>query len=82
MGGVLSQLGLACFRARESAGLRQIDIATVADVTHATVSRFEAGMRAPRDVDRLVLAYAVECGAAPETLWLEAIAEWLAEQNL
>lgn len=81
MGGVLFQLGLACRSARESAGLRQIDIATTAGTTHATVSRFEAGRRIPRDLDRLVAAYAEECEAAPYELWLAALDAWQREQN-
>jgi transcriptional regulator with XRE-family HTH domain len=82
MGGVLDQLGRACLRARENAELRQLDIATTAGVTHATVSRFESGARVPRDLDRLVAAYGHECDVEPYDLWIAALDAWQAEQNL
>jgi transcriptional regulator with XRE-family HTH domain len=80
--GVLAHLGRVCFLARESAGLRQIDIALAADADDGIISRFESGKRVPRDLESLIAAYAKECGAAPETFWLDAIAAWVAEQNL
>jgi transcriptional regulator with XRE-family HTH domain len=82
LAGVLAHLGRACQAARESAGLRQIDVATRAGVDDGMVSRFEAGKRVPREIDDLVAAYAIECEAAPYELWLAALDAWQAEQNL
>jgi transcriptional regulator with XRE-family HTH domain len=82
MRGVLDQLGRACLRARETAGLRQIDIAIAAHTTDGVVSRFEAGQRLPRDLDRLVAAYASECDVEPYDLWIAALNAWQAGPNL
>lgn len=79
MGALLDHLGRACRQARIDAGLRQIDIATEAGTTHATISRFEAGKRWPLDPERLVDAYARECAARPRDLWHQAVDNWYSE---
>lgn len=81
MAGVLVHLGRTCLAARISAGIKQIDIASTAGVSEGAVSRFETGRNTPRDLDRLVAAYAEECEAAPYELWLAALDAWQREQN-
>jgi transcriptional regulator with XRE-family HTH domain len=76
MRGVLEHLGRTCLLARETAGLRQIDIATAAGTDNGVVSRFESGERLPRDLDRLVAAYGSECGVEPYELWRQALDAW------
>lgn len=77
MGRMLDHLGQACARERERAGLRQIDIATAADVSHVTIHRFETpGGGTPRDLDTVVDAYAHECNLRPTDLWQLALDAW------
>jgi transcriptional regulator with XRE-family HTH domain len=73
---MLQHLGQACREARVAAGLRQIDVATSAGTTHATISRFEAGLYWPKDPDAWVKAYADELGVDSLHLWAEAITRW------
>jgi transcriptional regulator with XRE-family HTH domain len=81
MGRMLDHLGRACREARATAGLRQIDIASTAGTQNATVSRFETGTRFPIDLDRLVDAYAEECGVSALSLWTAAVDSWRAEEQ-
>lgn len=75
--GLLDHIGPACKQARERVGLRQIDIATEAGTTHASISRFETGNRqAPQRVDDLVAAYAAETGRTERQLWQAAMRRW------
>ena len=60
--------------AREAAGLRQIDIAVAAGVSHAVVSNLERAVRWPRDPDQIVAAYETECGLERDELWRRAVA--------
>lgn len=74
MGRMLDHLGQVCARARERAGLRQIDIATAAGVSHVTIHRFETpGGGDPRDLDSVVEAYAEECHLRSVDLWRQAV---------
>ncbi len=73
---MLHHLGQTCRAAREAADLRQLDIATAAATTHATISRFETGRAWPLDPDRVVEAYALELGVAPLALWSDAVSQW------
>lgn len=73
---MLQHLGEAARRARETAGLRQIDIATTARVGHVTVSRFERGEAWPHRPDELVDAYAEELGVEAIDLWVAALEAW------
>lgn len=73
---MLDHLGQACREAREFGDLRQIDIATRANTTHATISRFETGEYWPRDPDRIVAAYAAELGVSSRSLWQLALQRW------
>lgn len=73
---MLHHLGAACRDARKTAALRQIDIATAAGTTHATISRFETGKRWPVDPDRILAAYAVELGIDPWDLLQSALDAW------
>jgi hypothetical protein len=79
MGALLDHLGRACRQARLDAGLRQIDIATEAGTSHASISRFESGKRWPLDPERHVEAYAHECGLRPQDLWRDALEKWYSE---
>lgn len=69
---MLSALAGSARRLREAAGLRQIDIATAAGVSHATISNFERAKSWPQDVDRIVNAYCDECGVKVHDLWKRA----------
>lgn len=75
-GPMLCHLGSAARAARERTGLRQLDIATAAGMSEATVSRFEAGIRWPLDPDRLIDAYATETGIDAHALWRTAVESW------
>jgi transcriptional regulator with XRE-family HTH domain len=79
MGRMLDYIGRACREARLEADLRQIDIATTAGTTHATVSRFETGSSWPIDPDALVSAYADDCDVHPLTLWTRALEYWASQ---
>lgn len=82
MGTVLDHLGQACLRARERADVRQIDVATVAGVSHGTISRFETrGTASPRLLDAIVHAYSVECRVDAYELWVSALDEWRQERD-
>lgn len=73
MGGILVGLAASCRAARHGADRTQLDIATVAGVGHATISRFENAGGWPLDPDRIVEAYASECGVEARELWRRAI---------
>lgn len=73
MPSVLAHLGRACLLARREAQLRQIDIAVVAGVSHTIIGRFENGAGVPRDLDRVVQAYADECNVEAVALWTSAL---------
>lgn len=76
--GMLECLGGACRDAREAKGVRQIDVATAAGTSHASISRFENGHSWPRlPLDGLVGAYASETGTAVPAIWKDAIARML-----
>lgn len=76
MGTVLQHLGDVCRTARLEAGVRQIEVSTVAGVTDTIVSRFELGTGTPRDLDAVVNAYALECDTDPFDLWMQALHQW------
>lgn len=76
MGALLDHLGRTCAQARTDAGLRQIDIAAAASVSHVTISRFETGQRLPREVEQVVEAYAEECGSRVRAMWAAALEAW------
>lgn len=72
---MLECLGAACRDERKEAGVRQIDVATAAGTSHASISRFENGRSWPRcPIDSLLGAYAAETGTAAVALWTEAVA--------
>lgn len=73
---MLEHIGPAARDARERAGLKQIDIATAARVSHVAVSRFERAESWPRHPDALVEAYAAELGVEPIELWQAALERW------
>lgn len=80
-GALLAHLGAAARTAREHAGLRQIDIATAADLSHTTVSSFETARAWPIDPERLIDIYARECGVRASDLWRAAIDAMFAQDD-
>lgn len=70
---MLHQLGRVAREARLAAGRSQIEVATTAGVSHAVISRLESGGRWPRDPDRIVAAYAAECGVSERKIWGQAV---------
>lgn len=75
-GPMLPHLSRTARHARETAGVRQIDIATAAGVAHSTVSYFESARGWPLDPDRLITAYAEETGVDARTIWKRALSAW------
>lgn len=73
MVGMGARLGRTCKQARLDAGLRMIDIATVAGVDQATISLFEGGRGWRRRTDEIVEAYEQECELEPGELWRRAV---------
>jgi transcriptional regulator with XRE-family HTH domain len=74
---MLDHLGQAARAARKEAGLRQIDIATTAGVSHVTISEFERGAGWPERLDAILDAYAAETGCEQIDLWVAALDDWL-----
>jgi transcriptional regulator with XRE-family HTH domain len=79
MATVLQHLGRVCAEVRRDAGVRQLEVAGTAGVSHTIASRFELGTGLPRSLDALINAYAVECGADPMDLWTRALQRWHTE---
>lgn len=71
---MLLQLARVAREARLAAGLRQLDIATTAGVSHETISRLERAQSWPKDLDEVVSAYEAECGLSGGELWKRAAA--------
>lgn len=71
---MLEQLGRVAREAREEAGLKQLDIATAAGVSHVVISNLERGARYPERLDEVVGAYEEECGLRRGDLWRTAAA--------
>lgn len=78
---VLQHLGDVCRTTRLDAHVRQIEVSTSAGVTDTIVSRFENGTGTPRDLERIVSAYASECHADPYELWMQALHAWRDEHT-
>lgn len=71
---LLGPLGRVLREAREAAEATQLDIASRAGVSQQVVSRLELGERWPEiGPDRLIDAYATECGTNSLELWERAI---------
>lgn len=73
---MVQHLGRVAREARERAGLRQIDIATAAGVSHGTISNFEIGAFWPRRLDDIIDAYAAETGVDAREMWRSALERW------
>jgi transcriptional regulator with XRE-family HTH domain len=71
---MLQQLARVAREARLAAGLRQLDIATAAGVSHETISHLERADGWPLDPDKIVGAYEDECDLQPGELWKRAAA--------
>ena len=72
MAGMLEALGRTCCELRMARGVMQARIAARAGVTDSVISRFEKGERWPRRFERIVDAYAEECGVDGADLWIKA----------
>jgi len=70
---MLQALGRVAREARLAKGLRQIDIATAAGVSHGAISRVERGVSWPKDPDLIVAAYERECGLIEDEIWRRAV---------
>lgn len=67
------KLGAQCRRARIEAGLRTIELAHAAQVSEATISRFEQGVGGWKwATDEIVAAYERECELPSGELWRRA----------
>jgi transcriptional regulator with XRE-family HTH domain len=65
---MLDCLGAACRDARTDAGVKQLDVATRAGTSHASISRFENGRSWPRiPLDTLLSASL--CGRTRSPAW-------------
>ena len=60
-------------KARLEAARTQLDIATVAGVSHVAISRFERAEGWPDEIEAIIEAYASECGLEARELWLRAL---------
>lgn len=69
---MLQALARVAREARLAAGLRQLDIATAAGVSHEMISRLERAQSWPKDPDKIVAAYEQECGLSGGELWKRA----------
>lgn len=69
---MLQQLARVVREARLAAGLRQLDVATTAKVSHETISRLERAEGWPLEADRIISAYEQECGLEAGELWKRA----------
>jgi DNA-binding XRE family transcriptional regulator len=71
---MLQQLARVAREARLAAGLRQLDIATAAGVSHETISHLERADGWPLDPDRIIDAYEDELDLERGELWKRAAA--------
>ena len=70
-------LAEACKGARELAGVTQPEVAHLAGIERSGVARFEEGKRYPRDIDRMVKAYATATNRDDSrALWRIALGLW------
>jgi transcriptional regulator with XRE-family HTH domain len=67
------RLGAAAREIRVAAGRTLMDIANTAGVSQSGIGRFEQGHGWRRDTNRIVDAYAHECGVTPEDIWRAAL---------
>jgi ribosome-binding protein aMBF1 (putative translation factor) len=69
---MLDALAGVAREARVSAGLTQLDIATSAGTSHATISRLERAESWPLNPEPVISAYEAECGLDRGALWKRA----------
>lgn len=62
-------------------GEKLIHVASRANVSEGTISRFEAGKSWPRDLDQLLDAYASTRGCQAIDIWSEALYRWRQAQT-
>lgn len=75
---MLYWLAKACTAAREAAGRKQVHVGASADMDQSSVWRFEAGKAWPKNIDKLVNAYADDLDIEPFQLWQAATEMWAA----
>lgn len=81
---LLQAIAAVCRKAREDAGVKQVHIASQADVDQSTLARFEraAGWpRNPHNVGVIVTAYAEYLGRDARELLKEAVDAWGGESS-
>lgn len=72
---LLLALTRICRDARKAIGLKQVHIGAGADLDQSTIARFERAGGWPRDVGRIVNAYAAELGVDPWDIWQQALTQ-------
>jgi hypothetical protein len=73
---MLPWIARAARDARIAAGRKQVHVAASADVDQSTVHRFESAIAWPRDIDRMVAAYADDLDIPAVELWRRAVDAW------
>ncbi|MCU1677919.1 MAG: hypothetical protein JWM93_2677 [Frankiales bacterium] len=73
---MLAALAWASRGARRQADVARWEVAALAGVDVATVSRFERAKAWPRDPDELVAAYAALAKVRPQEIWRAAVNAW------
>lgn len=74
------QLTRICRAIRETAELRQEDIAALVGVTKGQISYLESGKSWPREANPFLDAYAKLDGTTISELWIRAIEAWRSSQ--
>lgn len=72
---MLQRLSRLAREARRAAGRTQLEIATAAGTSHASVSRFESGSLPAVGLESMTAAYERECGLEAGELWRRAVNE-------
>lgn len=73
---MLTYLAAACREARQVADRLQVHVAAEAGVSESTIWKFEARQGWPRDVDRILNAYASDLELKERDLWARALELW------
>lgn len=69
---MLPCLGYTCRVLRDKRGLSVVDVAREAEKDQAAITRFEAGLSWPRNIDSVIQCYAQLADMQPASIWLEA----------
>lgn len=74
--GMSHWLAEAAKELREKADRKQVHVAAGADVDQSTIFRFETHGTFPRNVDRVIAAYADDLDTTPIAIWTDALRKW------